>query len=195
MEIELNWRVRPGRECRYCGEMRIGAMAVARPGQLRRVCKRCMGARGKAWRVSNPEKTAAWRASNRDKVNGYRRNSAAHKAAKKRYREKYPDKVRAWKQRRRATEKGARTESFSDTTIFERDAYTCYLCGRQTKRDLPVGTPLRTVLEHRTPLSRGGSHSLDNCATACWECNARKGAKTEEEYKEAVRWATNQSAA
>src|SRR5690606_32303150 len=123
MEIELNWRVRPGRECRYCGEMRIGAMAVARPGQLRRVCKRCMGARGKAWRVSNPEKTAAWRASNRDKVNGYRRNSAAHKAAKKRNREKYPDKDRARKQRRRAAEEGPRKQAFSHSTSFEQDHY------------------------------------------------------------------------
>src|SRR5690606_1208174 len=96
---------------------------------------------------------------------------------------------------RKARKIAATVGSFRARDVFARDEYRCYLCGRTTDPKLSPQHPMRTVLEHKTPLSRGGAHSLDNCATACWECNSRKGAKTEEEYKEAVRWATNQSAA
>lgn len=38
------------------------------------------------------------------------------------------------------------------------------------------------LVEHATPLERGGGTTLDNCLPACMSCNARKGSKTIEEY-------------
>lgn len=38
------------------------------------------------------------------------------------------------------------------------------------------------LIEHATPVERGGGTSLDNCLPACTACNARKGSKTIEEY-------------
>ena|SRR5690606_26167888 len=217
MEIELSWRVRPGRECRFCGEMRRAFMekATGKPDNHSTRCKRCsalktrdsaranpdrerqrqqrwvsenaerVSVRMRRWREANAdrirEKAAQYRRDNSDRISEYRRKGLVRA------------RQRARNQQRRAAR--ASGERFLDVDIFERDGYVCYLCGRVTEMELPTHSPLRTVLEHRTPLSRGGAHSLDNCATACWECNARKGAKTEEEYKEAVRWATNQSAA
>jgi len=110
----------------------------------------------------SPEYQRAWREVNRDVKRGY-------------------------DQTRRARKKGADAERFLDSEIFERDSYTCYLCGGSVDPALPLFDPCKAVLEHKTPLSRGGTHSRDNVAAACWTCNARKGSMTEGEYREALR--------
>ena len=49
------------------------------------------------------------------------------------------------------------------------------------------GTPLALddwVLEHRTPLSRGGTNRLGNLCLSCRDCNAAKGVRTVEEWLE-----------
>lgn len=33
------------------------------------------------------------------------------------------------------------------------------------------------VVDHMTPVSKGGSNDLDNLVLACWECNCKKAAK------------------
>lgn len=42
-------------------------------------------------------------------------------------------------------------------------------------------------LEHRTPLSRGGTGHWWNLASACADCNLRKATKTEDEFKSIIR--------
>ena len=37
-------------------------------------------------------------------------------------------------------------------------------------------------MDHLTPLSRGGSHTLENLAPACGRCNMQKSAKTYDEW-------------
>ncbi len=37
-------------------------------------------------------------------------------------------------------------------------------------------------IEHKIPISRGGSDDLENLALACMHCNASKGTKTAEEF-------------
>lgn len=39
-------------------------------------------------------------------------------------------------------------------------------------------------LDHKTPLSRGGAHSITNVVVACKTCNFSKGSKTEAEFLE-----------
>lgn len=53
---------------------------------------------------------------------------------------------------------------------------TCYLCLNPTpfKKD---------HLEHKIPLSRGGTNDYSNLAISCEKCNYEKHNKTEEEYK------------
>lgn len=36
--------------------------------------------------------------------------------------------------------------------------------------------------DHLTPVSRGGSNTIDNIVPACWKCNRRKGSMTEQEF-------------
>lgn len=44
--------------------------------------------------------------------------------------------------------------------------FCCYYCGKKTK----------LTQDHITPLSLGGTHSMDNIVPSCLSCNSRKGA-------------------
>ena len=51
--------------------------------------------------------------------------------------------------------------------IFKRDAFTCLYCGRK---------PPETILEidHIVPVFEGGTNTMTNLATACFNCNRGK---------------------
>jgi 5-methylcytosine-specific restriction endonuclease McrA len=70
----------------------------------------------------------------------------------------------------RARRRHARIEQVSRHRVIVRDKSTCYMCGRKLGYS-------EIVLDHKIPLSRGGSHSEDNLAVACAPCNSRKGSK------------------
>lgn len=57
--------------------------------------------------------------------------------------------------------------------VFLRDNYTCSYC---------ESAGGRLECDHRIPVSRGGSDSLDNLTTSCFACNRAKRAKTDEEF-------------
>src|SRR5690606_20192230 len=69
--------------------------------------------------------------------------------------------------------------------VFERDGWACRYCGCDTPRALR-GTYDGNApeLDHRVPLSRGGSHTYDNAATSCRDCNILKSSMTEYEFDE-----------
>ena len=56
--------------------------------------------------------------------------------------------------------------------VLERDGYACTYCGADKQLEG----------DHVVPLSRGGSNTLVNLATACRPCNLSKGSKTAEEW-------------
>ena len=56
--------------------------------------------------------------------------------------------------------------------IFERDNYTCQICGRNTKED-----DVKLEIDHIIPVSKGGSDDRDNLQTLCFECNRGKSDK------------------
>jgi len=62
--------------------------------------------------------------------------------------------------------------------IFLRDQHTCQYCGVRSK-DL--------TLDHVVPKHRGGRHLWENLVSACRNCNHRKGGKTVDEAKMALR--------
>ena len=55
---------------------------------------------------------------------------------------------------------------------FDYHGNRCYYCGCDGKMQI----------EHRIPLSRGGTHYPANIVPACEHCNKSKGAKTEKEF-------------
>lgn len=80
--------------------------------------------------------------------------------------------------RRRAAKFGCDYEPVSKREVFERDGWRCYLCGRDTPKELS-GTkePNAPELDHVVPLAHGGPHAYANVKCSCRECNRRKGAK------------------
>ncbi len=51
--------------------------------------------------------------------------------------------------------------------IFERDGYTCVICGSTEKESLEI--------DHIKPISKGGKTEPGNLQTLCHDCNVRKG--------------------
>jgi len=51
--------------------------------------------------------------------------------------------------------------------IFKRDQFACVLCGRS-------GVGVKLEVDHKVPLSKGGSNAKENLQTLCFECNRGK---------------------
>jgi len=71
-----------------------------------------------------------------------------------------PTKQRA-KPKRKAISKKLRL------LILERDGYRCSLCGRTAKET-------KLEVDHKIPVAKGGTDSLNNLWTLCIECNRGK---------------------
>jgi hypothetical protein len=88
---------------------------------------------------------------------------------------KLKDDRREAKHRRRARQRDAYVADVSPRAIFERDRWTCHLCGRRVKRDAQVPDPLAPTLDHVVPLAAGGTHEPANVRAAHFRCNSIKG--------------------
>lgn len=62
----------------------------------------------------------------------------------------------------------------SRIAIYQRDDWTCHICGDPVDRDAVVPDLAAPVLDHVVPLARGGSHSEANLMTAHFYCNSVK---------------------
>lgn len=86
------------------------------------------------------------------------------------------------RQRRKALFKGGGELSVKTIQLVYEDnikqygTLTCYLC----LHPIPFG---KDTLEHKIPLSRGGTNEYNNLGIACQSCNCKKHNKTEEEFR------------
>lgn len=89
-------------------------------------------------------------------------------------------------QYRRRIEKygtGARADNITIGNLIKRDGKTCYLCGCETdESDFMINESGYFIagehypsIDHVVPLSKGGTHTLDNVRVACRHCNSIKG--------------------
>ena len=63
------------------------------------------------------------------------------------------------------------TFRLSRQSIYNRDNYTCYICGEEFSEG-------KLSIDHVIPLSRGGKNTFENMATCCKNCNYKKGSQT-----------------
>lgn len=149
----------------------------------------------RAYRKRHPDRARAklmdWRKRNPDKVKEIRnRHYYLHRQAirtERRLRRKENKRVDRLQQRVHAnvrrTRKANAAGTFSREQFIDKCTYfgwRCYLCRK-------VLTAANVVVEHRLPLSRGGSNWISNLAPSCKTCNQRKHNKTEREYKDYLR--------
>lgn len=115
---------------------------------------------------ANREKRQAYHEANREKRKAYNREYARN----------HPHGVQEKQARRRARKSKVSFDArVSRKKVIERDNSTCYLCKKILERT-------EIVFDHVLPIARGGAHSFENLKVSCALCNARKGAKTLEEY-------------
>lgn len=87
---------------------------------------------------------------------------------------------RAGKAYRRAVERSVTAERVDPFVVFERDGWSCRMCGIVTPKS-KRGTyePDAPELDHIKPLSKGGEHSYANTQCACRRCNGLKSDRFE----------------
>jgi 5-methylcytosine-specific restriction endonuclease McrA len=77
-----------------------------------------------------------------------------------------------------------RINQLTRPNIYTRDHYLCLYCGaKEGSTRIINGKPVKVILtlDHILPSSRGGPWVWDNLASACRECNRKKGDRTPEE--------------
>lgn len=131
-------------------------------------------------RAEQPERLAAsfqkYKATHEDVLRRrreryYEAKREAIRARQAEYRKNNPDVwADAQKRRRAKTRHAPDVERFKSAEIYERDNWTCLLCG------LPV-TKQTASLDHIISLAAGGPHTRANVQTAHRVCNSKKGAR------------------
>lgn len=84
-------------------------------------------------------------------------------------------KDRGSSMRGRARRYGAYIDKVSIKTVHDRDRWKCVCCGIKVVKS-KHWQPNQATIDHRIPLSRGGSHTYENCQTMCMMCNSKKEA-------------------
>lgn len=82
-----------------------------------------------------------------------------------------------WSQRKRAKEYGVEFEKINIEKIYERDKWTCQICGEKVDNSLTWPNPMSATIDHIIPLSKGGTHTKDNVQLAHASCNISKSDK------------------
>ncbi len=147
----------------------------------------------KRYRENNKEKIKIYRKNNREKlleqIKDWRKQNKEHI---EKYYEKNKERIQAYCKeyskknklsnairinRRRAVFKNASGYSTKEQiqARFDYHGNKCYYCGDSS---------CKLQIEHRIPLSRGGSNWPANIVPACKHCNNKKHTKTEREFKE-----------
>jgi 5-methylcytosine-specific restriction endonuclease McrA len=139
---------------------------------------------GREWIKSNPEKARAamrkWRTRHpsdhsEDSRAYYARHRERLAGYFAEYQRTHPDLRRQLAARRRAR----KLEATGSFTVAEWLALVevwdgrCAYCGERAQLEI----------DHRVPLARGGTNSIDNILPACGPCNRRKHAMSEREFR------------
>ena len=101
----------------------------------------------------------------------YEKNKDAIKARTSQYKKDHPKQYQMYNNRRLASKKNGIIEDFTIKDIIEKYGDSCVYCQSSFEH-----------IDHYVPLSKGGSHTLDNVRPSCEQCNLEKSNKLPEEF-------------
>ena len=154
--------------CTKCGEEKpLDEYHKKKSGKYGRnsQCKACVSAYTAQWRDANRDHIAASNAANRDRRAEWyaaNRDRALRLGAEWRAAKPHMEWAKRYRIRSKAYGHKPVVESFTREELIARHGDACYLCGGGWDQ-----------LEHVTPVSRGGEHTLENCRPVCEPCNRR----------------------
>lgn len=126
----------------------------------------------KKWKKENPEKRKELAKKYRNSPKGIK----SHAERNRRWRKNNPDTVASLAARRRA-QKANSAGSFTKEDIRligEQQGWRCWWCQKSVRSNYHI--------DHRIPLSRGGSNDANNIVISCQHCNLRKHSKLPHEW-------------
>jgi 5-methylcytosine-specific restriction endonuclease McrA len=151
-------------KCFDCGKTLSHDSGYISNTKVRR-CQKCFG----VW--ERGENNPSWKGGISYDMKNYRRNDY----------KKYPEKYKLHNQKRHSRLKAGgkltikTIQMVYEDNIKKHGTLTCYLCLK------PIAFK-QDSLEHKIPLTRGGTNEYNNLAIAHGVCNSKKGCKTHEEY-------------
>lgn len=101
----------------------------------------------------------------------YEKNKDNIKARISQYKKDHPKQYQMYSNRRLAQKKTSTVELFTIKDIILQYGDKCFYCGSKFDQ-----------IDHYIPLSRGGSHTLENVRPSCEHCNLTKSNKLPEEF-------------
>lgn len=93
------------------------------------------------------------------------------------WRKNNPDKASVTRSRYRARKRGAFVEDVDSFTVFERDKWTCGICGERIPKSAKWPDVKSASVDHVVPLNCGGKHEMKNVQAAHLGCNSAKSDK------------------
>jgi 5-methylcytosine-specific restriction endonuclease McrA len=128
------------------------------------------------WRKSNPKYIRKWHEANPEyDRKRYEANREHIIEYSRKWRKTHLKSLRVHYHNRQAKIKGNggvhTTEEINN--LFKEQGGCCFYCNQQLEE---------FHIDHKTPISRGGSNNIDNIALACAPCNLSKHTKTAEEF-------------
>ena len=148
-------------------------------------CRSCSSKLSREWAKENPEKRRLINKKSAllhaEEEKAKKREMSPEKRAKKNkataaWRKANMEKVLMWNRLRRHRDRAAGKVPHRfeiGMLMCEQDA-RCTYCQALLSGDFHI--------DHKTPVSRGGTNELDNLQLLCKTCNLKKSAKTHEEY-------------
>lgn len=102
----------------------------------------------------------------------YENNKMAYKGRVAQYKKDNPSQYKEYEYRRRAAKNGSVVEYFSVQDILNMYSDHCFYCIAGAFEHL----------DHYIPLSKGGTHTLENVRPSCKKCNLSKNNKLPERW-------------
>lgn len=106
-------------------------------------------------------------------LNWQKENKDKRKIITKRWRDNNPELCRIYRHKRRLLESTQSDGTITKESLSKLNKEHCYICGGILRWDIPNSVHL----DHITPLSKGGLHSINNVNWSCSTCNLSKGNK------------------